>query len=277
MGDASATAKTGNTVYSLLQRGFFMRVLFGTRFFIFYRLIQKKRGLPRMNGILYGIGVGPGDPELMTLKAVRLIRENRVIALPGKKPKDTVAYQIASAAVPELEHKQLIPIHMPMTHDKEEQKKHHREGADIVEAYLQQGKNIVFLTLGDPAVYSTFTYIQRIVEKDGFLTQSVSGIPSFCATAARMNMPLAIGNEQIHIYPAVHNLSGTLPDSGTYVLMKAGSKMDRVKEILRKSGRDAVMVENCGTGKEKVYFHVDEIPNTAGYYSLVISRETRLK
>lgn len=227
-----------------------------------------------MHGILYGTGVGPGDPELMTLKAVRLIRENEVIALPGKSPKDTVAYQIASAAVPELEHKQLLSVYMPMTHDKEEQKKRHREGADLVETYLKQGKNVVFLTLGDPAVYSTFTYIQRIVESDGFQTRSVSGIPSFCATAARMNMPLAIWNEQIHIYPAVHNLSGTLPDSGTCVLMKSGSSMRRVKEILKKNGRDAVMVENCGTSEERVYFHVDEIPDTAGYYSLIISRET---
>ena len=227
-----------------------------------------------MNGILYGTGVGPGDPELMTLKAVRLIKENEVIALPGKNPKDTVAYQIASAVVPELEHKQLIPIYMPMAHDKEEQKKRHREGADLVESYLEQGKNIVFLTLGDPTVYSTFTYIQRIVEGDGFQTQSVSGIPSFCATAARMNMPLAIWNEPIHIFPAVHNLSGTLPDSGTCILMKSGRKMNRVKEILKKSGRNAVMVENCGMGEERVYFHIDEIPDTAGYYCLIISRET---
>lgn len=227
-----------------------------------------------MSGILYGVGVGPGDPELMTLKAVRLIRENEVIALPGKEPKETVAYQIAAAAVPELAKKQLLPVYMPMTHDKEEQKRCHRKGAELVKGYLQQDQNVVFLTLGDSAVYSTFTYIQQIVEEDGFQTRLVSGIPSFCAAAARMNMPLAIWNEQIHIFPAIHNLSETLPDSGTCVLMKSGSKMDRVKEILKKSGRDAVMVENCGTSNEKVYFCVDEIPDTAGYYSLIISRGT---
>lgn len=227
-----------------------------------------------MSGILYGVGVGPGDPELMTLKAVKLIQENDVIALPGKEPKETVAYQIAAAAVPELEKKQLVSVYMPMTHDKEEQKRCHREGADIVENYLRQGQNVVFLTLGDSAVYSTFTYIQQIVEEDGFGTQLISGIPSFCAAAARMNMPLAIWNEQIHIFPAIHNLSETLPDSGTCVLMKSGSKMNQVKEILKKSGRDAVMIENCGTSKEKVYFHVDEIPDTAGYYSLIISKGT---
>lgn len=227
-----------------------------------------------MDGILYGVGVGPGEPDLMTLKAVKLIKENEVIALPGKEPRKTVAYQIAAAAVPELAGKQLLPVYMPMTHDKEEQKRCHREGAALVEGYLKQGKNVVFLTLGDSAVYSTFTYIQKLVEEDGFQTQLVSGIPSFCAAAARMNMPLAIWNEPIHIFPAIHKLSETLPDSGTCVLMKSGSKMHQVKEILKKSGRDAVMIENCGTSKEQVYFHVDEIPDTAGYYSLIISKET---
>ena len=86
-----------------------------------------------MTGILYGVGVGPGEPELMTLKAVRLIRENHCIALPGKEPKETAAYKIAVEAVPELAEKQLIAIHMPMTHDKKEQQKHHRRGAEAIE------------------------------------------------------------------------------------------------------------------------------------------------
>lgn len=227
-----------------------------------------------MNGILYGVGVGPGDPELMTVKSVRLIKENDIIALPGNEPEETVAYKIAVAAVPELAEKQLIPVYMPMTHDKKEQRKCHEEGAKKLETYLRNGKNVVFLTLGDSAIYSTFTYIQQIVEEDGFQTQLVSGIPSFCAAAARVNRPLAIWNEQIHIFPAIHNLSEELPESGTCVLMKSGSRMNQVKEIIKNSGRDAMMVENCGTEKEKVYFHVDEIPDTAGYYSLIISKET---
>ena len=70
-----------------------------------------------MKGTLYGVGVGPGDPELMTLKAVRMIRENGIIAVPGADVKETVAYKIAVQAVPELEEKELLPIYMPMTHD----------------------------------------------------------------------------------------------------------------------------------------------------------------
>lgn len=228
-----------------------------------------------MTGILYGIGVGPGDPELMTLKAVRLIRENDIIALPGADPKETVAYRIAVRVVPELVDKQLLPVYMPMTHDKEEQKRHHRAGAKTIEVYLKEGKNVVFLTLGDSTVYSTFTYIQQIVEADGFSTELVSGVPSFCAAAARVNLPLGIWNEQIHIFPAVHNLTEDLPMEGTCVLMKSGSKMKQVKEMIKKSGRDAVMVENCGTEKEEVYLHVDEIPDSAGYYSLIIAKEVQ--
>lgn len=228
-----------------------------------------------MDGILYGVGVGPGDPELMTLKAVKLIKENEVIALPGSNPKQTVAYQIAVAAVPELEEKQLLAVYMPMTHDKQERIKHHQKGAKLVETHLKQGKNVVFLTLGDSTVYSTFAYIQAIVEEDGFQTQLVSGVPSFCAAAARMNIPLAIWNEQVHIFPTVHTLSETLPESGTCVMMKSGSKMGKVKEILKKNGRDAVMIENCGSKDEHVYLHVDEIPDQTGYYSLIISKETK--
>ena len=137
-----------------------------------------------MAGILYGVGVGPGDPELMTLKAVRLIRENEVIAVPGKVPQETTAYKIAVQAAPELEQKELLPIYMPMVMDKKEQKKNHREGASNIEAVLDEGKNVVFLTLGDPTIYSTFSYIQHLVEADGYAFELVSGIPSFCAAAA---------------------------------------------------------------------------------------------
>ncbi|MDE6320222.1 MAG: precorrin-2 C(20)-methyltransferase, partial [Lachnospiraceae bacterium] len=217
-----------------------------------------------MSGILYGVGVGPGDPELMTLKAVRLIKENNIVAFPGERPRETTAYRIAVAAVPELADKQLIPVHMPMTRDKEVQGKCHRENAEMLEILLKEGNNIIFLTLGDPAIYSTFTYIQQIVEKDGFRTQLISGVPSFCAAAATVDVPLAVGNEQIHIVPAVQGMKESFSDSGTYVLMKAGSKMKEIKELIKKSGRSAVMVENCGMKEEQVYFQVADMPDAAG-------------
>lgn len=228
-----------------------------------------------MKGTLYGVGVGPGDPELMTLKAVRLIRENMIIAVPGADPKETVAYKIAVQAVPELAEKELLPIYMPMTHDPEELERNHAKGAQTLEEVLDKGKNIVFLTLGDPCVYSTFSYLQKRVEKDGYHTELVSGITSFCAAAARLNIPLSEWNEQLHVVPAVHRLDSTLNESGNYILMKSGKKMNQVKEILAQSGRDVLMVENCGMENEHIYRSVEEIPDDAGYYSLIIAKEAK--
>lgn len=211
----------------------------------------------------------------MTLKAVRLIRENMIIAVPGADPKETVAYKIAVQAVPELAEKELLPIYMPMTHDPEELERNHAKGAKSLEEVLDQGKNIVFLTLGDPCVYSTFSYLQKRVEKDGYHTELVSGITSFCAAAARLNIPLSEWNEQLHVVPAVHRLDSTLNESGNYILMKSGKKMNQVKEILAQSGRDVLMVENCGMENEHIYRSVEEIPDDAGYYSLIIAKEAK--
>ncbi len=225
--------------------------------------------------VAYGVGVGPGDPELMTLKAVRLIRENDVIALPGKEPEETVAYQIAVQVVPELAEKELIPIYMPMTMDRDVQRENHRKGADLIESYLDRGKNVVYLTLGDSTVYCTFTYLQKLLEEDGYETELVSGITSFCAAASRLNIPLVEWNEAMHVMPAVHKLSSSLDQQGTYVLMKSGSHMKEVKDILRASGKDVSMVENCGMPDEKIYEDVEAIPDEAGYFSLIIAKDPK--
>ena len=226
-----------------------------------------------MRGIAYGVGVGPGDPELMTLKAVRLIRENDVIALPGREPKETAAYRIAEAVVPEIAEKELIPVYMPMVKDRELIDREHREAALMLEEILDRGKNVVYLTLGDPTVYCTFSYIQHYLEADGYPVELVSGVTSFCAAAARLNLPLVEWDEHLHVVPAVHKLEETPDRPGNYVLMKSASQMKRVKEILRQSGRQVCMVENCGMADEKIYRSVDEIPDDSGYFSLIIAKE----
>ena len=230
-----------------------------------------------MTGILYGTGVGPGDPELMTLKSVRLIRENRVIALPGPAATETVAYRIAVQAVPELASKTLLSIDMPMTHDQEIMNRGHERAAREIEEYLKQGENVVFLTLGDPTIYSTFLYVQKRIAALGYGTELVSGITSFCAAAARTGTPLAEWDEQLHIPPAVHRLDSALDLPGNYVLMKSGRKMQEVKKRLLESGRDVVMVENCGMENEHIYRGADAIPDDAGYYSLIIAKEPKGK
>ncbi|MEY8331699.1 precorrin-2 C(20)-methyltransferase [Lachnospiraceae bacterium 47-T17] len=228
-----------------------------------------------MKGILYGIGVGPGDPELLTLKAVRIIEESAVCAVPGADVEKTAAYRIAVQAVPGLREKKLLPVPMPMVMDKREQQRYHEEGAKQIEAYLVRGESVAFLTLGDPTVYSTFSYIRDLVERDGCETETVAGITSFCAAAARLNMSLAKWNEPLHIIPAAHRPDIRLEEPGNYILMKSGSKLGQVKELLRKSRREVAMVENCGMEQERIYRSLEEIPDDAGYYSLIIVGKRR--
>lgn len=229
-----------------------------------------------MAGILYGLGIGPGDPELLTLKAVRLIQENEVIALPGKNPRETVAYRIAVQAVPQLTQKELISVEMPMTKDMQRLEESHQEAARQLEAYLRQGKNVVFLTLGDPTVYSTYLYVHSRLLKKGYQAEIVSGITSFCAVAARLNTGLVEKAEELHVIPASYQIQEALDMPGTKVLMKAGRQMAKVKELLTKRGLEAMMVENCGMENEKVYRSLEEIPDDAGYYSLIIVKEKRV-
>ena len=226
-----------------------------------------------MRGIAYGVGVGPGDPELMTMKAIRLIRESDVIAVPGRVAKEAVAYQIAAAVVPELADKELVPVYMPMIKDRALIDAEHRKGAKLLEQYLDQGKNVVYITLGDPTVYCTFSYLQHILEADGYQVELVPGIPSFCAAAARLGLSLAEWDEPLHVVPAVHKAADPLDQPGTYVLMKSASHMAEVKELLRRSGRDVQAVENCSMAAEKVYRSVEEIPDDAGYFSLIVAKE----
>ena len=133
-----------------------------------------------MAGKLYGVGVGPGDPELLTLKALRLVKEAEVIALPGQVPEDTVAFKIVEGAYPELGKKELLAVPFPMSKDPEVLKSYHDAGAEKVKAVLDQGKDVVFLTLGDPTVYSTYLYIHHRLVAQGYETEIVCGITSFC-------------------------------------------------------------------------------------------------
>lgn len=228
-----------------------------------------------MKGTAYGVGVGPGDPELMTLKAIRLIRENEVIAVPGKVAEESVAYKIAAAVVPEIASKELVPVYMPMVKDRALIHEEHRKGAALLKTYLDQGKNVVYLTLGDPTIYCTFSYLQHFLEDEGYPVELVPGISSICAAAARLNLPLTEWDEQMHVIPAVHKTAKKLDQPGTYVLMKAASHMKETKELLRESGLEVSCVENCSMENEKIYRSLEEIPDEAGYFSLVIAKEKR--
>lgn len=226
-----------------------------------------------MTGKLYGVGVGPGDPELLTLKALRLIRENSVIAVPGNEIQASVAYQIVKGAYEALDEKTLLPVAMPMTKDPAVLEANHEKAAQDVERYLKQGENVVFLTLGDPTVYSTYLYVHKRILARGYQAEIVSGITSFCAVAARLNMGLVERDEPLHVIPATYqaeDMDQVLKLPGTKVLMKTGRKMAQVRESIQKSGQQAVMIENCGMPGERIYEGAENIPEKSGYYSLII-------
>ena len=183
------------------------------------------------------------------------------------------AYQIALQAVPELASKAKLFLPMPMIKDKTALKEIHDRDASAAAKLLEEGKDMVFLTLGDPTVYSTCMYVHKRLARAGFLTALVPGIPSFCAAAARLDMPLAENREEIHILPASYGIEESLHLEGTKILMKAGRKMPEVKKILVERKMDARMVQNCGMEDEQIFNSAEEIPEQAGYYSLLIVKE----
>lgn len=228
-----------------------------------------------MTGTLYGIGIGPGDPELMTLKAVRLLEDCDVAAFPGPIAEETLAYQISVQAVPELADKELLSFSLPMVLDAEKRYHNQEKAAEAIAEYLDAGKDVAFPVLGDVTIYSTFSYVQKILKEMGYPTEFVAGVTSFSAAAARVGIPLCEWEEPLHLVPAAHIPEGKLDQPGTYVLMKSGSQMAQVKQLLKHADKEVVMVENCGMPEEAVYHSVEEIPDDAGYFSLIIAKEKK--
>lgn len=222
-----------------------------------------------MKGILYGVGVGPGDPELITLKAVRLIKQCAYIAVPADDKNTCLAYKIASQAV-EISEKPCIEIHMPMTKDKAALEKVHADGAKKIAGMLEQGKDVAFLVLGDPVIYATYGYIHEKIRALGYEAQIISAVPSFCAAAARLNISLVQQAQELHIIPASYSCREALKLPGTKVFMKAGSRMAQLKDALRGTKDAVFMIENCGMENENVSYSADGLDEGAGYYSIVI-------
>lgn len=227
-------------------------------------------------GILYGVGVGPGDPELMTVKAVRTVERCPVIALPQSGRGECTAYEIAKEAVPALEKKKKLLLSMPMTRDQDTLLESWREAADQIAKKLDLGQDVAFLTLGDPAVYSTYLYLHRLVEKMGYEARMIPGVPSFCAAAARLGWGLCENRQPLHILPASYDgTEEALSLPGTKVLMKAGSCAAEVMDALGKGGLRSRtgLVVNCGMAGEKAYQSLETTPEEQGYFSLYIVKE----
>jgi len=226
-----------------------------------------------MNPIFYGVGVGPGDPELLTLKALRMMREADILAVPGRDRDSSLAYRIALGADQSLADKECLCIPMPMTKDAKKLDESHAAGAKRICEQLAAGKSVAFLTLGDPTVYSTYLYLQKRVKQAGYRTQIVSGIASFLAAAAAFDIGLVEQRDQLHIIPSTYGVEQALGLSGTKVLMKAGKQMGAVKAAVSQTADDIYMIENCGMENECMIYGAQELPEDAGYYSLIIVKE----
>ena len=221
------------------------------------------------HGKLWGVGVGPGDPELLTVKAVRVLREADVVLVPDASSGDKVALNIAKDY---LRDKQIQFVKTPMVRDKAVMDAAHEQAADTICALLDAGRQVAFLTLGDPAIYSTYMYIHQKVLRRGYAVEVVPGIPSFCAAAARLNQSLCLGREPLTIIPASHDQNDLMDLPGNKVFMKAGRSILELQQALADKGllEGASMVENCSMENEHVYPHFADLKEPSGYFSLVI-------
>lgn len=225
-----------------------------------------------MSAALYGVGVGPGDPKLMTCLAVETIEKCPVIAVPAEGKGRAVSYEIASGMVKGLAQKHCIHLSTPMTKDRRVLDAAYQEAAEKIIEQLKAGKDVAYLTLGDPTVYSTYIYIHRLVKSRGFAAQIINGVPSFCAVSAVLGDSLADRGEQLHIIPSTYDIEEALMYPGTKILMKAASKMPEVKKLLKDKNMQCAMVENCGMENEKIYETAEEIPDQASYFSVIVAR-----
>ncbi len=221
-------------------------------------------------GILYGVGVGPGDPELLTLKAQRILREADVIAVPDKGTGEKTALAIIG---PLAEGKPLLYCAAPMTRDPARLEAAYEENARQIAALLNEGKTVAFITLGDPSIYSTYLYTHRRVQAMGCEAKLIPGVPSFCAVAAALGIGLCEGGERLMIVPASHkDVGDCLAVDANYIFMKAGREIGQLRETLAGHGLldRAAMVENCGMEAERVFPQFAGAPADSGYFSVVV-------
>lgn len=215
---------------------------------------------------VFGIGVGPGDKELITLKAYRLIKECDYIFVPKNKG-ESFAKSIAEDY---LKDKNIIELDFPMGEDNS---KSYIDGALKIDNILKDGFG-VFLTLGDPMTYSTYIYLMFELSKLNIAVETVPGITSYNAAFSRLNMPLTLKGERFYLCDG--NIDEEiLKRVNSICILKTTINKDKLLDILESNGFSYAYVRRCTREDEKILCNKDEILRDSDYMSLILARRKR--
>ena len=216
-----------------------------------------------MKGTLYGISLGPGDPGLITRRAWELLHSDADWTYPVRKTKGkSYALNIVLEAglVPPDNHTELV---FPMTHDRKILAKYWLQAAQQVVEKLQAGRDVVFLVEGDASTYSTFQHLAKTVaaQDDGVTIETIAGVSSFNAAAARAKMPLADTDDTIAIIPAAYGIEmieKLLLDFDTLILLKVKPILDDILDLLEHKNLliQSCFIEKAGSSEERVIHDV---------------------
>ena len=225
-------------------------------------------------GRLYGIGVGPGDSELLTLKAVRIIKECDIVLAPRKsEDDDSTALRIVEGAIDLKDKEVLLPI-FARSKATESFWEYGRKASQEIVDLLAQGKDIAFITLGDVSIYSTFYYMQTYVKEKGYEVVIIPGISSFSAGAAMAGIPLVLGMENLIVMPSIGDkdkLRDAIGKFDNLVIMKAGKNIPLLLDMMEEKGvpsERATVISNVGMDGE--YIGPMDRNREYGYFTTVI-------